>query len=79
MKRIINILSIAAAALFASACMDLSPKAQLSDAQVWSSPANYSLFANQFYGWTRDFQGSDYMCSWTDGVHSDTRSDQLHI
>ena len=75
MKRIINILSIAAAALFASACMDLSPKAQLSDAQVWSSPANYSLFANQFYGWTRDFQGSDYMCSWTDGVHSDTRSD----
>jgi hypothetical protein len=55
--------------------MDLSPKAQLSDAQVWSSPANYSLFANQFYGWTRDFQGSDYMCSWTDGVHSDTRSD----
>ena len=75
MKRIINILSIAAAALFASACMDLSPKAQLSDAQVWSSPANYCLFANQFYGWTRDFQGSDYMCSWTDGVHSDTRSD----
>ena len=75
MKRIINILSIAAAALFASACMDLSPKAQLSDAQVWSSPANYSLFANQFYGWTRDFQGSDYMSSWTDGVHSDTRSD----
>ena len=75
MKRIINILSIAAAALFASACMDLSPKAQLSDAQVWSSPANYSLFANQFYGWTRDFQGSDYMCSWSDGVHSDTRSD----
>ena len=75
MKRIINILSIAAAALFASACMDLSPKAQLSDAQVWSSPANYSLFANQFYGWTRDFTGSDYMSSWTDGVHSDTRSD----
>ena len=75
MKRIINILSIAAAALFASACMDLSPKAQLSDAQVWSSPANYSLFANQFYGWTRDFDGADYMRSWTDGVHSDTRSD----
>ena len=75
MKRIINILSIAAAALFASACMDLSPKAQLSDTQVWSQATNFSLFANQFYGWTRDFQGSDYMCSWTDGVHSDTRSD----
>ena len=75
MKRIINILSIAAAAFFASACMDLSPKAQLSDAQVWSNASNFSLFANQFYGWTRDFQGSDYMSSWTDGVHSDTRSD----
>ena len=75
MKRIINILSIAAAALFASACMDLSPKAQLSDAQVWSQASNFSLFANQFYGWTRDFDGADYMRSWTDGVHSDTRSD----
>lgn len=75
MKRIFNILSIAAAALFASACMDLSPKAQLSDTQVWSQASNFSLFANQFYGWTRDFQGSDYMSSWTDGVHSDTRSD----
>ncbi|MBO6029288.1 MAG: RagB/SusD family nutrient uptake outer membrane protein [Bacteroidales bacterium] len=75
MKRIINILSIAAVTLFASACMDLSPKAQLSDAQVWSNASNFSLFANQFYGWTRDFQGSDYMSSWTDGVHSDTRSD----
>ncbi len=75
MKRIINILSIAAAALFASACMDLSPKAQLSDTQVWSQATNFSLFANQFYGWTRDFDGADYMRSWTDGVHSDTRSD----
>ena len=75
MKRIINILSIAAAVLFASSCMDLSPKAQMSDAQVWSKASNFTLFANQFYGWTRDFQGSDYMSSWTDGVHSDTRSD----
>ena len=75
MKRIINILSIAAAVLFASACMDLSPKAQMSDAQVWSKASNFTLFANQFYGWTRDFQGSNYMSSWTDGVHSDTRSD----
>ena len=75
MKRIINILSIAAAVLFASSCMDLSPKAQMSDAQVWSKASNFTLFANQFYGWTRDFQGSNYMSSWTDGVHSDTRSD----
>ena len=75
MKRIINILSLAAAVLFASACMDLSPKAQMSDAQVWSKASNFTLFANQFYGWTRDFQGSNYMSSWTDGVHSDTRSD----
>lgn len=75
MKRIINILSIAVIALSAASCMDLSPKAQMSDAQVWSKASNFTLFANQFYGWTRDFQGADYMSSWSDGVHSDTRSD----
>ena len=78
MKRIFNILSIAAIALSAAACMDLSPKAQLSDTQVWSNASNYTLFANQFYGWTRDFQGStsaNYMNGVYDGVHSDERSD----
>ena len=75
MKRIINIMSIAAAVLFAAACMDLSPKAQMSDAQVWTKASNFTLFANQFYGWTRDFQGADYISSWSDGAHSDTRSD----
>ena len=69
MKKICILLS---AAMLAASCMDLSPKAQISDAQVWSKAENFSLFANQFYGWTRDFSGC-----FTDGFHSDLRSDLL--
>ncbi len=68
------------AAIMAVSCMDLNPKAQMADEHVWTKAANYSLFANQFYGWTRDFQGSGSMTSMNgvaDGTHSDYRSDLL--
>lgn len=67
MKKILILLS---AAILAASCMDLSPKAQMSDAQVWSNADNFKLFSAQFYGWTRDFSGC-----FTDGFHSDLRSD----
>lgn len=60
--------------------MDLEPKAQLADSHVWSKASNYSLFANQFYGWTRDIEGStsmNCMNGVSDGPHSDFRSDLL--
>ena len=57
----------------AVSCMDLSPKSQMADDHVWSKAGNYALFANQFYGWTRDFQSSGV----SDGPHSDFRSDLL--
>ena len=57
----------------AVSCMDLNPKSQMADDHVWTKAANYSLFANQFYGWTRDFQSSGV----SDGPHSDFRSDLL--
>lgn len=64
----------------AVSCMDLNPKSQMADDHVWTEAGNYALFANQFYGWTRDFQGSTsltYMNGVSDGPHSDFRSDLI--
>lgn len=59
-----------------TSCMDLDPKADLGDNLVWSKADNFQLFANQFYGWTRDFQqGANYASGLSDGPHSDYRSD----
>ena len=58
--------------------MDLEPKAQLGDNLVWNKAENFQLFANQFYGWTRDFQMSaNYGSATSDGPHSDYRSDLI--
>ncbi len=78
MKKIYTILSLTVAAFVASSCLDLDPKAQMSDAQVWAKASNFTLFTNQFYGWTRDFKDStEYVTAVWDGSHSDERSDLL--
>lgn len=62
-------------AMFTS-CMNLEPKAQIGDNLVWNKAENFQLFANQFYGWTRDLQsGNSYQYGFSDGPHSDFRSD----
>ena len=61
-----------------SSCMDLDPKDSLGDNLVWNKADNFRLFANQFYGWTRDLaNGTDYQNGISDGVHSDYRSDLI--
>lgn len=63
--------------------MDLDPKDSLGDNLVWEKPDNFKLFANQFYGWTRDLGGSNYQSTLQEAggttnsgsVHSDYRSD----
>jgi len=78
MKTLRYIFTVLAVAAAAASCMNLEPKDQMGDGQVWGTPSNYTLFANQFYGWTRDFQGStsvDYMNGVFDGAHADIRSD----
>ena len=79
-KAIRNTIIALGAAIMAVSCMDLTPKSQMADDHVWSKAGNYALFANQFYGWTRDFQGSTsltYMNGVSDGPHSDFRSDLI--
>lgn len=62
---------------FAS-CLNLEPKDSLGDNLVWNKAENFQLFANQFYGWTRDLgSGTDYQNGISDGVHSDYRSDLI--
>lgn len=76
-KYIFNTLTLAAMLLM-TGCMNFEPEAELSDAQVWTTADNFQLFANQFYGYTRDFQASTtYHNGVTDGPHSDTRSDLI--
>ena len=53
-------------------CLDLDPQDQMSDANLWQTPNDYKLYANQFYEWTHDFSSAVY-----DGPHSDTRSDLM--
>ena len=81
MKNIIlKLASVAGCAMMAVSCLDFSPEKQLSDAQVWDRADNFTLFADEFYEWTRDFRGSTsvtYMNGVWDGPHADTRSDLL--
>lgn len=53
-------------------CLDLDPQDQLGDPTIWKKPNEFELFANQFYGWTRDFSNVVF-----DGSHSDLRSDLM--
>lgn len=70
MKYDIKAIFILAIGCMFHSCLDLSPQDQLSETNIWSSESDYKLFANQFYGWTRDFSTSIY-----DAPHSDKRSD----
>lgn len=55
-----------------NSCLDLDPKDQLADGNLWNSASDFEYFANNFYGWTRDFSTAVF-----DAPHSDTRSDLM--
>lgn len=70
LRQYITTACISSLAFLAASCLDLEPKDSLSDNNVWNKADNFQLFANQFYGWTRDFSSAI-----GDNVHSDFRSD----
>lgn len=70
LKQYIRTACLASVATLTTACLDLDPKANLNDNNVWGSVSNFQLFANQFYDWTADFSSAI-----GDNVHSDYRSD----
>src|SRR5579859_225156 len=78
MKRINTpyiVLLIAALSLVQQSCkkqLNLTPLDQLSDASFFQAPGDFKLFANQYYGWLKNFTTLDGIL---DNPHSDTRSD----
>jgi hypothetical protein len=50
--------------------LNLDPLDTIADGNFWQSTNDFKLYANQFYGWRRDFGSSVY-----DAIHSDMRSD----
>ncbi len=52
--------------------LNLAPLDQLSDANFFATPNDFKLFANQYYGWTKNFTTLPGIL---DNPHSDTRSD----
>lgn len=72
MKYTLKAIMILALGCLTYSCLDLDPKDQIADGNYWSNASDYKLFANQFYGWTRDFSNSVY-----DAPHSDKRSDLI--
>ena len=74
----ITIIGYSLLVIVLTSCLNLDPKDSLGDNLVWNKADNFQLFANQFYGWTRDLgNGTDYQNGVSDGVHSDYRSDLI--
>ena len=75
LHKIKTILAVAAMGVLSQSCLDLDPKDQLAESNLWSSPSDFQLFANQFYGWTRDFGSLDNNS--VKPLHSDYNSDLM--
>ena len=72
MKYTLKAILVMALGCLTNSCLDLDPKDQIADGNYWQEASDFKLFANQFYGWTRDFSNSVY-----DAPHSDKRSDLI--
>ena len=71
MKKIFQYMAIGALALASASCLELSPKDQLADPDLWSKPGDFENFANKFYDWLPNFDQV------YDNFHADKRSDLL--
>ncbi|MDE7407501.1 MAG: RagB/SusD family nutrient uptake outer membrane protein, partial [Muribaculaceae bacterium] len=71
MKNFIKYFAAGACALSMASCLDLSPKDQLSDPDLWDKPGDFESFANKFYDWMPNFDRT--YGDW----HADKSSDLL--
>lgn len=75
--KLIKYIIAASAAVFMtglSSCdsaLNLDPQDQVGGDKMWRNASDYKQFANNFYGWSRDFRGE------TADIHSDLRSDLI--
>lgn len=73
-KTIGTLLCAAVFAMLHTSCndmLDLAPQDQIGGNKMWRNASDYKQFANNFYGWTRDFS------SVLDGWHQDRTSDLI--
>lgn len=56
MNKIIKTISAAAVALLLTSCLDLEPKDQMADTNMWATSSDFQLFANRFYDWFPSIQ-----------------------
>lgn len=61
-------------ALMMSSCLDFEPQQQLSDDTYWTTPSEYQLWSNNFYGWIRTYASATEYRS-EKPQHSDYYSD----
>lgn len=67
-KYVLLLITVSSMSILQS-CLDFDPLDQLGGDSMWATKSDYEQFANNFYGWTRDFKSA------LDEVHSDQRSD----
>ncbi|MCM1066858.1 MAG: RagB/SusD family nutrient uptake outer membrane protein [Muribaculaceae bacterium] len=72
MNNIFKYIAIGAVALMSTSCLELSPKDQLADPDLWGEPADFQTFANKFYDWL-----PNYGMIYADNVHCDRHSDLI--
>lgn len=73
MKAIKYFWILAIISLSLQSCLDMEPLDQRGGDNMWTSNSDFQLFANNFYGWTRDFSSAVM----NDDPHADKRSDLL--
>lgn len=56
MNKIIKTISAAVVALLFTSCLDLEPKDQMADTNMWATSSDFQLFANRFYDWFPSIQ-----------------------
>ena len=71
MKSFIKYIAAGVIALSCVSCLDLTPKDQLSDPDLWSKPGDFENLANKFYDWIPTFDRT--YGDW----HADKSSDLL--
>ncbi|MCM1050916.1 MAG: RagB/SusD family nutrient uptake outer membrane protein [Paenibacillus sp.] len=72
MKKIFRYIAAVSVALASVSCLELDPKEQLADPDLWNKAGDFQAFSNKFYDWFPNF---DMVYSGT--IHADKHSDIL--
>lgn len=72
MKKVFRYIIAGLLSLSFASCLDLDPKDQLSDPNLWSKPGDFENFANLYYEWLPNFTQV-----YDGNIHADKRSDLL--